>query len=225
MQSKVDSAVDALVDAQAATDRDPVLLFTAGKDSMILLDLARKHLDTIPHLGVIDTGNQFESIYDHREWVADEWGVELDTRRNDEFINAVIENPDDDRDYAWDGPKTEACCGALKIDVMGEFIADGYDPLIIGRRAADVNGPLPVAEEKREPSPHSRYHPLHDWSDAHVRAYIKKHQLPLPDVYDEGYEHTDCVDCVTTGEDGDDWSGVSPEKREQLDQLRDMGYM
>lgn len=225
MQSKVDAAVEALRDAQDATDDEPAIMFTGGKDSMVLLHLAREHLDTVPHLGVIDTGNQFESIYEFRDRISDEWGLDLDVRRNDEFIKTVIENPADDRDYAWDGPKTEACCGALKIDVMGEFIADGYDPIIIGRRSADVNGPLPVSEEKREPMPHARYHPLHDWSDAHVSAYIKKHQIPLPDVYDEGYEHTDCVDCVAYGEDGDDWSGVSQEKRQQLNDLRDMGYM
>lgn len=276
MEAKVSEAVDALRESfQTVKGRDPGLMFTGGKDSMVLLHLCREHLDTTPDVLVIDTGNQFEEIYDFRERIADEWGVDLDVRRNESFLDDVLQNPADPRGFAgqrgesvcpecgsemeavttendflcpdcgtshtvpdqhrsglseWgEGggvvPKYESCCGALKIDVMGDFITSGYDPLVIGRREADVNGALPQFEEKREPVPHTRVHPLNDWSDAHISAYIKKHNIPLPSLYDQGYGHTDCADCVNAGEEGDDWSGVSQEKREQLNALRDMGYM
>lgn len=226
MKAKIDDAVDALRRAFDIGHGRPAVMFTGGKDSMILADLIRRHDVPEPHFGVIDTGNQLPSIYTHRERIEDEWGIDLDVRRNDEFIEDVIENPNDDRGYAWDGPKTEGCCGALKIDVMGDFIADGYDPLIVGRRAEDVGGHLSVVDtEIREPVPHARVHPLADWSTAHVKAYITKYGVPLPDAYADGYDHTDCVDCVFKGEDGDDWADASAAKREQLNQLRDMGYM
>lgn len=223
MEPLVSDAVEAL---EQADENDAGLLFTGGKDSMVILHLWREHLDGVPPLLVIDTGNQFEEVYEFRDGLAEDWGLEYDVRRNDEFIEEVIENDDDDRGYAWDGPKTDACCGALKIDMIADFIADGYETLVVGRRSADVGHDLPVYDEDyREPVPHDRIHPLADWSDAHVAAYLTKHRVPLPDLYEQGYEHTDCVDCTQTGEEGDDWSGVSQEKKEQLNQLRDMGYM
>jgi 3'-phosphoadenosine 5'-phosphosulfate sulfotransferase (PAPS reductase)/FAD synthetase len=273
MQERVQTAVDAL---ETGHDEDAAMLFTGGKDSMVMLHLWREHLDhEHPPLLAIDTGNQFESIYDFREDIQDDWGVDITTYRNDHFLGTVINNPADPRGFAgqrdtaacpdcgaellatdtaedytcpdcdfghvvnqdrdtlseWgeDGgvvQKYDACCGRLKIDVIGDIIRDGNDTLLVGRRSADVGHDLPMYDEDyREPAPHDRIHPLADWSDAHIKAYIKKHQVPLPDVYDEGYEHTDCVSCVGTGEEGDDWSGVSQEKKEQLNQLRDMGYM
>jgi 3'-phosphoadenosine 5'-phosphosulfate sulfotransferase (PAPS reductase)/FAD synthetase len=223
MQAKVDEAVAAL---ESAKEQDASMLFTGGKDSMVMLHLARERLDWTPDLLVIDTGVQFDAIYEFRDDLADDWNLEYDVKRNDQFIEEVLENPEDDRDYAWDGPKTEGCCGALKIDMIGAFIAEGHDLLLVGRRSDDVGHDLPVYDEDyREPVPHDRIHPLADWSDAHVRAYLTKHGVPLPSLYDEGYEHTDCEPCVKQGEDGDDWSGASQEAKQQLDDLRDMGYV
>lgn len=223
MQAKVEEAIELLREAEETGSHG--MLFTGGKDSMIMLHLWREHIGHQPPLLVVDTYNQFDEIYDFRSEIADEWELVLDVRSNEEFLEEVIWNEDDDRDFAWDGPKTEGCCGALKIDVMADFISDGYDPLIVGRRSADVGGNLPAKAEKREPIPHDRIHPLYNWSGANINAYVKKYQVHLPELYNQGWSHTDCVDCVSKGEEGDDWSGVSKEKKEQLDALRDMGYM
>lgn len=224
MEAKIAEAVEAL---ESLNEDDGSVLFTGGKDSMVMLHLWREHInDDHPPLVVIDTGNQFDSIYDHRDKLVEDWGVEYTVYRNDDFIENVIGSDDDDRGYAWDGPKTDGCCGALKVDMIEEAIRDGHGPLCVGRRSADVGHDLPVYDKNyAEPIPHDRVHPLADWSDAHIKAYIKKHSVPLPSLYDEGYEHTDCVDCTQSGEEGDDWSAMDAEDKEQLQQLRDMGYM
>lgn len=223
MQDLIDEAKSAILEAW---DNQAGLMFTGGKDSMVILYMWREYMDgQTPPLLVVDTYNQFDEIYGFRDEIAEEWDLEYDIRSNEEFLENVIWNEDDERDFAWNGPKTEECCGALKIDVIADFISDGYGHLVVGRRAADVNGDLPLKEEKREPVPHTRYHPLANWSDAHIEAYIKRESIPLPDLYYEGYEHTDCVDCCKMGEEGDDWSGASQEKQQQLRELRDMGYM
>lgn len=224
MQHLVNEAEETLIEAREQNQMG--LLFTGGKDSMVILHLWRELFpaEQLPLL-VIDTYNQFDEVYDFRREIADEWNLEMDIRSNDEFLEDVIFNDDDERDFAWDGPKTEGCCGALKIDVIADFISDGYDNLIVGRRSVDVGGDLSLIEETREPVPHTRYHPLCNWPDELVQAYINREGIPLPKLYYEGYRHTDCVDCTMQGEEGDDWSGVSQEKQQQLQNLRQMGYM
>lgn len=222
MQRLVNEALECLEDAK---DEGAGMLWTGGKDSMVMLHLWRSRFDEQPPLLVVDTYNQFDEVYDFRKKIAGEWGLELDVRANEEFLEEVINNPDDERGFAWDGFKTEGCCGALKIDVIADFISDGYDNLIVGRREADVDGSLSLQEDKREPIPHHRYYPLANWSDQMVKAYLDKWGIPLPELYHDGYEHTDCTDCTKKGEDNDEWSGMSQEKKEQLAQLRDMGYM
>lgn len=224
MDQYVSEAVETL-EAAKESDTKIGMLFTGGKDSMIMLDLWERHIGGQPPLLVIDTGNQFNEIYEFREKLREERGLEMDVRRNEEFLDTVINNDDDEREFAWDGFKTDGCCGALKIDVIGDFITDGYEELIVGRRAEDMGGELELEESTHEPYPHYRYHPLTNWSDAMVAAYIKKHSIELPELYHEGYEHTDCVDCTKKGEDNDEWSGMSQEKKEQLNNLREMGYM
>lgn len=201
------------------------ILFTGGKDSMVILHLWRSIFNEDPNLLVIDTYNQFDEIYDFRKEIAEEWDLKLDVRSNEEFLEDVIFNEDDERDFAWNGPKTEECCGALKIDVISDFISDGYNHLVVGRRAVDVDGDLNTIENTREPAPHTRYHPLCNWSDELIQAYIRRESIPLPNLYYDGYQHTDCVDCTMKGEEGDDWSGMSQEKQQQLQDLREMGYM
>ena len=210
---------------EKAKEDEAGMLFTAGKDSMIMLYLWREYIGDQPPLLVIDTHNQFDEIYDFRSEIAEEWDLKLDVRANKEFLEEVIYNEEDERGFAWDGFKTESCCGALKIDVIAEFIEDGYNSLIVGRRQADVDTRLPTVKSKRNPLPHKRYHPLANWSDALVGMFINREGIELPELYYNGYEHTDCIDCTKAGEDGDEWSGMSPEKKEQLANLRDMGYM
>lgn len=222
MHPLVEEAIDVL---EQANEQDAGLLFTGGKDSMVILYIWREHIGGQPPLLVVDTYNQFDEIYDFRDQISEDWDLEFDVRANEEFLEEVIWNEDDERGFAWDGFKTDECCGALKIDVMADFIEDDCSPFIVGRREADVDGELSITESKREPLPHERYYPLANWSDEMVQMFIDREGIPLPELYYEGYDHTDCVDCTQMGEDGDEWSGMSPEKKEQLANLRDMGYM
>lgn len=232
MHPQVQEAVEVL---EEASEKEGVgLLFTGGKDSMVILHLWREYCDIDrdftglegqPPLLVIDTYNQFDEIYDFRDRIKDEWDLQYDVRANEEFLEEVIWNEDDERDFAWDGFKTDGCCGALKIDVIADFISDGYTDLIVGRRSADMDGELDLREETREPIPHDRYYPLANWSDSLVKSFMSRESLPMPTLYEEGYEHTDCVSCTKKGEDNDEWSGMSQEKKQQLNELRDMGYM
>ena len=71
----------------AAETRQPVLLYSAGKDSSVLLHLARKAFHPSPPpfpLLHVDTGWKFRAMYELRDRAAAEAGMELIVHRNPE---------------------------------------------------------------------------------------------------------------------------------------------
>ena len=76
-----------------AQAKKPVLLYSIGKDSSVLLHLARKafHPATIPFpLLHVDTGWKFREMYAFRERIASEFGVELLVHTNEEGRSAGV---------------------------------------------------------------------------------------------------------------------------------------
>src|SRR5213082_868455 len=85
----------------------PVLLYSIGKDSSVLLRLAQKafHPARIPFpLMHIDTGYKFQEMYAFRDLIARESGAELIIWRNE----AAISNGANPFDLG-----TQRCCGLL----------------------------------------------------------------------------------------------------------------
>jgi sulfate adenylyltransferase subunit 2 len=80
----------------AAEARRPVLLYSMGKDSTVLLHLVRKAFRPLPPplpLLHVDTGWKFRQMYAARDQLAAEAGVELIVHQNPEGIRRGI-NPD-----------------------------------------------------------------------------------------------------------------------------------
>lgn len=97
-----------------AQARRPVLLYSIGKDSSVLLHLGRKAFfpGRIPFpLLHIDTGWKFRAMYSFRDRVIAELGVELLVHRNEEARAAGV-NPFEHPDYT-DVMKTVALRQAL----------------------------------------------------------------------------------------------------------------
>ena len=63
-----------------AAARNPVMLFSVGKDSSVMLHLARKAFHPAPPpfpLLHVDTGWKFRAMYEHRDRMARESGMQL----------------------------------------------------------------------------------------------------------------------------------------------------
>jgi sulfate adenylyltransferase subunit 2 len=81
----------------AAETRRPVMLYSAGKDSAVMLHLARKTFHpAVPPFPLlhVDTTWKFAAMYEHRDRAAAEAGMELIVHRNPEAVAAGI-NPFD----------------------------------------------------------------------------------------------------------------------------------
>lgn len=72
-------AIDILRETAAAFER-PLMLYSIGKDSGVMLHLARKAFAPAPipfPLLHIDTTWKFREMIEHRDWIAGEYGVQL----------------------------------------------------------------------------------------------------------------------------------------------------
>ncbi|MBB6087781.1 sulfate adenylyltransferase subunit 2 [Wenzhouxiangella marina] len=73
----------------AATAENPVMLYSIGKDSGVMLHLARKAFYPSPPpfpLLHVDTTWKFKAMYEFRDWIAREVGMELIVHINEEGV-------------------------------------------------------------------------------------------------------------------------------------------
>ncbi len=106
----------AIIRETYATFSRPAMLYSVGKDSSVLLHLAKKAFAParIPFpLVHVDTGFKFPEMYAFRDQVAKELGVELIVHRNESAITSGT------------SPQklgTRLCCGKLKTDALLEVL-------------------------------------------------------------------------------------------------------
>ncbi|MGH9583901.1 MAG: sulfate adenylyltransferase subunit CysD, partial [Bryobacteraceae bacterium] len=113
----------------AAECQRPVLLYSIGKDSSVLLRLAQKafHPSPIPFpLLHIDTSYKFREMIDFRDQYTAELGVRLIVHTNTQALGEGS-NP-----FVWG---TQRCCGALKTGALLDALrTGGFDAAIGGAR-------------------------------------------------------------------------------------------
>ena len=112
----------------------PVLLYSIGKDSSVLVRLAQKAFfpGPIPFpLLHIDTGYKFQEMIDFRDRYTAQLGVKLIVHTNHR-AHAEGANP-----FAWG---TQRCCGALKTTALLDGLREGGFDAAIGAPAAMKNG-------------------------------------------------------------------------------------
>ncbi len=107
----------------------PVMLYSIGKDSSVMLRLAQKafHPGRLPFpLLHVDTGYKFKEMYDFRARIVKEVGADLIVHRNEKAI-ADNANPFD--------LGTQKCCSLLKTQALLDALREGqYDAAFGGAR-------------------------------------------------------------------------------------------
>jgi sulfate adenylyltransferase subunit 2 len=178
--------------------RYPALLWSIGKDSNVLLWLARKaFFGRIPFPVVhVDTGRKFPEMYAFRDRYAREWGV-----------NLVIGDcpPVEEMDPSLPSAARSA---ARKTAGLRRIIAEhGYTGVIAGIRRDEQairakervfsprgeSGAWDVRDQPPEfwdhyktefpPGTHVRIHPILNWTELDVWRYAAREKIPLVDLY------------------------------------------
>ncbi len=181
----------------AAECRRPVLLYSIGKDSGVLLHLALKAFRPAPlpfPLLHIDTGWKFREMIAHRDATAARHGVELIVHTHPDRLNPF------DHAARYTGVmKTEALLQALG--------AGGFDAALGGARRDEersrakervfsVRGPAAAWDPRRQrpefwrlynartaPGETLRVFPLSDWTEADVWDYVAQEAIPVVPLY------------------------------------------
>jgi len=179
----------------------PALLFSGGKDSIVLLHLALKAFRParfpFPLLH-IDTGHNFPEVIAFRDARAAELGERLLVRRVEDSMAAgrvVLRTPDESRNKHQ---------SVTLLDAIAEF---GFDACIGGARRdeekarakervfsfRDAWGQWDPKNQRPElwnlynarvgPGENVRVFPISNWTELDVWQYIAREQLAVPSIY------------------------------------------
>ncbi|MBT4762559.1 MAG: sulfate adenylyltransferase subunit CysD [Bdellovibrionaceae bacterium] len=186
----------------AAEFERPVMLYSVGKDSSVLLRLAQKafHPGKIPFpLMHVDTGFKFEQMYEFRDQMATELGFEMIVHKNQK----AIDNNTNPYDLG-----TSKCCALLKTEGLLEGLKlDNYDAAIGGSRRDeeksrakerifsfrnkfgqwDPKNQRPelwnLFNTKIDQGESIRVFPISNWTELDVWHYIHLENIPIVPLY------------------------------------------
>jgi len=126
------------------------------------------------------------------------------------------------------------CCAALKIAPLAAAVEQhGIRVLLTGvRRDEHPSRSGRAPREEIAAPPHLRLHPILEFSEMDVWAYITEQGLEYCELYDQGYRSLGCQPCTTPPYAGeldalsgtDERSGRDPEKERMLSVLHSLGY-
>lgn len=186
----------------AAQFERPALLFSGGKDSITLVQLAKKAFapGKFPFpLVHIDTGHNFPEALEYRDWLAKEVGAELIVRKVEDTIKAknLTEPKGKFASRNWlqtytlldtiEEFKFDACIGGARRDeekarakerifsVRNDF--GEWEPKLQRPELWNIyNGKIHKGENVR-------VFPISNWTELDVWNYIKEENIPLPSIY------------------------------------------
>jgi sulfate adenylyltransferase subunit 2 len=186
----------------AAEFEKPVMLFSGGKDSAVMLRLAEKAFwpARIPFPVMhIDTGHNFEEVYDYRDRRVAELGIQL-------VVASVQESIDAGRVVEESGPR--ASRNRLQTVTLLDAISEhGFDAVFGGGRRdeekarakervfsfRDDFGQWDPKNQRPElwnlyngrhrKGEHIRVFPLSNWTELDIWQYVADDGVELPSIY------------------------------------------
>jgi len=186
----------------AARYQRPVMLYSTGKGSSVMLRLAQKafHPEPIPFpLLHVDTGYEFREMISFRDTYPKSIGARLLVYKNQEAIA---------RGASPLATGTQRCCALLKMKALLDALRAGsYDVAFGGARPGDDRariqeptysyrdghsqgdiqfpgtGLRSVQDSRSGPGETDRVFPLADWTEIDVWQYIHIENIPIVPLY------------------------------------------
>ncbi|MCB0720452.1 MAG: sulfate adenylyltransferase subunit CysD [Bacteroidetes bacterium] len=190
----------------AAQFERPVLMFSGGKDSIVMVHLARKafHPAPIPFpLLHVDTGHNFPEALQFRDELVEEIGAKL-------IVRKVQDDIDSGKQKEEEGPNPSR--NGLQIRTLLDALADHkFDAALGGARRDeekarakerffshrdrfgqwDPKNQRPelwsLYNGRKNVGEHFRVFPLSNWTELDIWQYIAQQKIAIPEIY---FSHT-----------------------------------
>ena len=220
----------------------PVLLFSGGKDSVVMLHLAAKAFApaAIPFPALhVDTGHNFPEVLAYRDEAIERYGIRLLVASVQDLIDSgrLRERPDGTRNPLQTVPLLEAIEDHRFDSVFGggrrdEEKARAKERVFSLRDEFGQWDPRRQRPElwdlyngRHKPGEHVRVFPLSNWTEVDIWEYVAREGIALPSIY---YAHERDVFLrdgmwLTPGE----WGGPKPDEtvERRLVRYRTVGDM
>jgi len=201
LHALIDESVTIIREVAAEFER-PVMLFSGGKDSVVMLHLAARAFDParIPFPVMhIDTGHNFPEVIEFRDRCVADLGVQL-------IVGSVQASIDAGRVADATGPR--ASRNPLQTVTLLDSIAEHrFDAVFGGARRDeerarakervyshrdsfgqwDPKNQRPelwgIYNGRHKPGEHFRIFPLSNWTELDIWTFIAEHHIDLPSIY------------------------------------------
>jgi sulfate adenylyltransferase subunit 2 len=178
----------------------PVILFSGGKDSTLLLHLAIKAFWPAPvpfPLLHVDTGHNFDEVIEFRDRVVAKYGLRLVVANVQDWIDdgRLTERPDGTRNPLQTVPLLDSINDNRYDAVFGggrrdEERARAKERIFSLRNAFGQWDPRRQRPElwnlyngRHKAGEHVRVFPLSNWTELDVWRYIERERIELPSIY------------------------------------------
>ena len=199
---KIEAEAMHIIRETAAEAENPVMLYSVGKDSAVMLHLAKKAFYPAPPpfpLMHVDTGWKFDEMYQFRDLMAKDAGMELIVHKNQEGVDQNINPFDHGSEIHTDIMKTQSLKQALDIHKF-DFAFGGArrdeeksrakERILSFRSEAHVWDPKNQRPElwdlynfNKKKTESARVFPISNWTELDIWQYIYKESIPIVPLY------------------------------------------
>ena len=167
-----------------------------GVDGMVLIDMAAKISPDI-RVFTLDTGRLPPETYQLFEDIRERYGIRVEFEQPDgDAVSQLVTDHGPNLMYTSLDLRL-ACCTIRKVEPLKRKLAT-LDAWIAGLRREQWKSRRNIAkvELDRDHGGIVKLNPLADWTLDRVWSYVREHDVPYHELFDQGYTSIGCAPCT-----------------------------
>jgi phosphoadenosine phosphosulfate reductase len=198
LDRKIEAAANVIAGVFAQNTAQACVTCSFQTECMVLVDLVIAQNPNIPVL-FLETGYHFPETYAYRDQMTERLHLNLVNLASKQ---TVAEQESQFGILYQDAP--DRCCGMRKVEPLFRGLDDyGVWFTALRREQSPTRANLQTVDQFRLPTGKHllKVSPLADWTNADVWAYLKRRDIPVLPLYNEGYTSIGCAPCTALPSD------------------------